>query len=294
MKQETKKWQVLLLASCLSLLAMAQEEAKSPWSYNGLTGLNLSQTSLTNWAEGGENSTSGNLYFNGSLNYVKDNVSWTNDLNANFGLLRTQSQADWRKNMDNLNFASKYGRTLFGVLYYAALLDFKTQFAPGYDYVATPKKKLSDFMTPAYLNLSVGIDYKPSAHLSAYYSPISMKMTYVNDTLFSQKFGVEQGKKVRTEMGSNFKASVSYDFWEKKISLKSNVDLFTAYNESFGNVDVNWNMLLGFNFTKFLSMTLQANLKYDDDIKTTDADGNQRGAKVQLKEVFGVGLSYRF
>jgi hypothetical protein len=85
---------------------------------------------------------------------------------------------------------------------------------------------------------------------------------------------------------------------EDKLTLKSTLDLFTAYNESFGNIDVNWDVLVGYNLTSLLTLTFQSTLKYDDDIKTfeTDANGDTivRGAKVQFKEILGIGLSYKF
>lgn len=288
---------LFLLAAALTAIInlSAQDEAQSPWKHNGMVGVNASQTSFTNWSAGGENSVSGNAYFNGALNYAKDGTSWTNDLDANFGVINTESQ-DWRKNVDNLHLASKYGRTINkkGIFYYAALLDFKTQFAPGYDYAATPKRRVSDFMTPAYLNLSVGLDYKPNEHISAYYSPVAGKMTYVNDTAFSTSYGVKKGEKMRWELGSTFKVSVTYSLLGDKLTLKSNADFFTAYNESFGNVDVNWDLLLGYNLSKYITVTFQSNLKYDDDIKYVDSDNIKHGARVQYKETLGLGLSYKF
>ena len=288
----------LLMAAallCLPCLANAQDEAPaSPWTHNGITGLNLSSSSFTNWSEGGENSTSGNVYFNASLNYNKGKSSWTNDLDANFGLMKTQTQADWRKNMDNIHLASKYGRQITDKLYYAFLLDFKTQFAPGYDYATDPKTRLSDFMTPAYLNLSVGLDYKPDEHVSVYLSPAAGKMTYVKDTLFSTAYGLEQGKHLRMEFGATFKASANYAFFGDKLTVRSDVDMFTAYNESFGNVDINWNLLVGFKLSQYITATFQSCLKYDDDIHCFAADGTDQGPKVQFKEVLGLGLSYQF
>lgn len=289
------KVKFLLIATLLSTALFAQEnpeEIQSPWSYKGITGFNLSQTSFTNWSEGGENSVASNVYLNASLNYVKDKVSWTNDLSSNFGLYYT-TENNWRKNIDNINFASKYGRSISKVFYYAALLDFKTQFANGYNYAVSTTDRVSGFMTPAYLNLSVGIDYKPNEHFSAYYSPVTGKMTFVSDTTFSLNYGLQAGKKRRAELGSSFRAAADYDVF-KIVNLKSNLDLFTAYNQSFGKIDVNWEVLLNLKVTQLLTVTLQTTLRYDDDIKYVDANGNLGPARVQFKEVLGVGLSYKF
>ncbi len=293
-----KKLSIFVAFAAMAVSALfAQDDAakKSPWSYNGLAGVNYSQSSFTNWSAGGDNSMSGNVYLNASLNYLDENSSWTNDLDANFGMMNSASIGEWRKNIDNLHLASKYGRTMAGKFYYAVLLDMKTQFADGYDYGSADKKKVSSFMTPAYVTLSVGIDYKPNANFSAYYSPVSGKLTYVNDTVFSVAYGLKQGLKTRWELGSTFKANVAYQFWDNKVTLKSNVDLFTAYNESFGNVDVNWDLLLGLNLTKHISLNFQSTLKYDDDIRYIDpTTGESHGARIQFKEVFGLGLTYKF
>lgn len=285
-----KKALFTIAAALLPLAICAQEEG---WSHNGLTGLNLSQTSFTNWSEGGENTVSYNLYLNGSLNYTNGKLSWTNDLSANYGQNFTD-QGGWRKNLDNLNFASKLGNQINERLYYAVLLDFKSQMTNGYSYTDDSKELISKLLTPSYLNLSVGIDYKPNSHVAAYYSPAAGKLTMVTDTLFSKRYGLDAGMKTRLQLGSMFKVNVNYTFMEEKMTLKSALDLFTAYDDSFGKVDINWDLLVGFNLTKVLTLTFQSTLKYDDDIKTIQPDGSVNGAKVQFKETLGIGLSYKF
>ena len=281
-----------LLAALLPLTLVAQEEEEG-WSHNGLAGFNLSQTAFTNWSAGGENTVADNIYFNGSLNYKKDKLSWTNDLSANYGQNFTQNTG-WRKSIDNLNFASKLGHQINETVYYAALLDFKSQLADGYKYTDDDKTLVSKFLTPSYLNVSVGIDYKPNSHIAVYYSPVAGKLTMVTDTLLSEAYGIDAGKKVRPQLGSIFKVNVDYTFYEDKVTLKSVLDLFTAYDDTFGMVDVNWDVLIGYNLTKLLTLTFQSTLKYDDDIKTVDDEGNIRGAKVQFKEMVGLGISYKF
>ena len=116
----------------------------------------------------------------------------------------------------------------------------------------------------------------------------------VTDTLFSTRYGIDAGKYVKPQLGSIFKVNANYKFFEDRLTLKSALDLFTAYDDTFGMVDVNWDMLIGYNLTKLLTLTFQSTLKYDDDIKTKDDDGNIHGAKVQFKQMIGLGLSYKF
>ena len=283
---------LFLLVALLPLGLAAQDE--EGWSHKGLAGVNLSQTSFTNWSEGGENTVAYNIYLNGSLNYQKDKLSWTNDLSANYGQNYTD-ETNWRKSIDNLNFASKLGHQINEKFYYAALLDFKSQLADGYKYYDNDSKELiSKLLTPSYLNVSVGIDYKPNSNLAIYYSPVAGKLTMVTDTLLSEAYGIDAGKYVKPQLGSIFKVNANYSFFEDRLTVKSVLDLFTAYDDSFGMVDVNWDVLIGYNLTKLLTLTFQSTLKYDDDIKTFDSEKNQHGAKVQFKEIVGLGLSYKF
>lgn len=285
------KTRLFILAALCSLSAAAQEA--SPWTHSGLTGINFSQTSFTNWAEGGENSVASNAYFNASLNYNADKVSWTNDLSLNYGL-NNANNCGWRKNIDNFNFASKFGHQMTEKIYYAILMDFKTQIANGFKYTADDKALISKFWNPAYLNISAGLDWKPNANIAVYYSPVAGKLTMTSDTLFSTRYGVDAGKTVRAQLGSTFKGTINYDnLLNGKLTVKSSLDLFTAYDDSFGNIDVNWDVLLGLNVSKLITVTFQSTLKYDDDIKHIDTDGIH-GARIQFKEILGVGLSYKF
>ena len=270
------------------------------WKISGVSGLNLSQTSLTNWAAGGENSVAWNLYLNASANYKKDSWSWDNALITDFGKTFTTSNK-WLKSIDKLNFSTKIGRSLSKHWSVSALGDFLTQFARGYAAENNPNiagnkdKYISTILAPGYLTLAVGADDKPNDDFSLLLAPVTGKMTFVLDNRLSTAgaFGVKPGNKTLAEIGAlavaNYKRKLA-----ENINLVTKLTLFTPYNESFGNIDVNWDMMIAFKINKFLTTTLTTNLVYDDDIKTVDLQGNKRGAKVQFREVLGLGLAYSF
>lgn len=270
------------------------------WKISGVSGLNLSQTSLTNWAAGGENSVAWNLYLNASANYKKDSWSWDNALITDFGKTFTTSNK-WLKSIDKLNFSTKIGRSLSKHWSVSALGDFLTQFARGYAAENNPNiagnkdKYISTILAPGYLTLAVGADYKPNDDFSLLLAPATGKMTFVLDNRLSTAgaFGVKPGNKTLAEIGAlavaNYKRKLA-----ENINLVTKLTLFTPYNESFGNIDINWDMMIAFKINKFLTTTLTTNLVYDDDIKTVDLQGNKRGAKVQFREVLGLGLAYSF
>jgi len=283
------------LVGCASVFAQADEQGyvDGEWNLKGVTGLNLSQTVLSNWSAGGENSTAGNVYLNGALKRKSGNWLWVNTLVLEYGISKIKSQGN-RKTNDNIDFSTQLGYSVDNKWFYTGMGGFKTQFYKGYNYPDV-QTYISNFMAPAYSNLSLGMEYRPNANYSFYMSPSSGKFTFVQDDSLSNAgaFGVTPGDKLRAEFGAYFKARAEQKVMEN-VSLISTLDLFTAYDKSFGNTDINWDVLISMKINKYLSATLNTTLKYDDDVKTLDGAGNPKGAKIQFKEIFGVGVAYNF
>lgn len=281
---------------CLNLSAQETQDT-SYWKKGGMASLSFSQTSLSNWSGGGDNAISTNVQLNLFANYTKAKNAWDNTLKLEYGLLK-QGDAGTRKSIDKIDFVTKYGHQASKKWYYTALLDFKTQFAKGYNYAKSETEsdvKVSNFMAPAYLLLSLGMDYKPNETFSAYLSPITGKTTIVNDDELSDAgaFGVDPGDKVRYEFGALTKFTLKKSI-AKNVDLKSTLDLFTAYSDSFGNIDVNWDLMINMKVNEFLTASINTTLVYDDDVEYVNKDGINKGVKVQFKEILGIGLSYKF
>jgi hypothetical protein len=277
------------------------------WKTGGIININLAQTSLTNWSSGGENSFAVNGLFSVFANLKKGKSRWDNSLDVGYGLLKQGKNASFRKTDDKIDFLSKYGREAFKNFYYAALLNFKTQMAPGYNY-PDDSTKISEFFAPAYLLLAVGMDYKPNAYFSAFISPFTAKFTFVNDMALSNAgaFGVAPGEKSLSEMGGYLRVIYSKSDFQKEllksVSFTTKVDLFTNYLKNPQNIVVNWETLIAFKVNKYISASINTNLIYDDKIMIPfdkDGDGNIEAgegvrSKVQFKEILGVGLAYKF
>ena len=52
------------------------------------------------------------------------------------------------------------------------------------------------------------------------------------------------------------------------VQMITTADFFTPYSDQFGNIDVNWDVLISMKINKFLSATLNTTLKYDNDLST--------------------------
>jgi len=289
---------IILTITGFTLLAQDEtpSDTTNPWEKGGLTNITFSQVSLTNWAAGGENSYSLNGLLNLHANYKKDRNKWENTLDLGYGIIK-QGERDVRKTDDKIDFSSKYGYKTGTKWYYTAALNFKTQFEKGYKYNDDEgtKQEISTFMAPGYLLLSLGMEYKPKESFYFMVSPLTGKSTFVLDDTLSNAgaFGVSKGDKIRNEFGGFIKMAVTADVWTN-VSVQSKLELFSNYADDPQNIDINWELLLSMKVNEFLSATLSTQLLYDDDTKYTDNDGNVGGARVQFKEVFGVGLSYKF
>ncbi|WP_163324139.1 DUF3078 domain-containing protein [Draconibacterium mangrovi] len=285
---------VLILLFLLPAFAFAQDEPKDTlWTTSGSTTLNFSQVSLNNWAAGGKSSMSGVVMVNYAANYKKDKLNWDNTFDFRYGFLKEEDQK-LRKSDDMIDMSSKLGIEASKNWYYSALLNFKSQFATGYDYPDTDNA-ISKFMAPGYLSIGLGMDYKTDG-FSLMMAPVSGKFTFVTDDDLSDEgaFGVEEGKTMRAELGATVKAQLKKDIWEN-VTLDTKVDLFSNYLDQPKNIDVDWTFKIIMKVNDYLSANLITQLIYDNDVKIQGDDETlPPSPALQFMESFGVGLTFKF
>jgi hypothetical protein len=278
------------------------------WKKGGAMAFNLAQTSLTNWAAGGQKSVAINGILGLFANLKQGKSIWDNTLDLGYGLLK-QDKADFRKTDDKVDFLSKYGRQAFNKFYYAALLNFKTQMQPGYNYIdETTKNKISDLFAPAYLLMALGLDYKPNANFSAFIAPLTAKITFVTDKELSDAgaFGVTPGETSRGEFGGYLRAAYTKNDFKnefmKNVAFTTKIDLFSNYADNPQNIDVSWENIIVMKVNKYITVNFNTLLLYDDNVKIphdrnddgTIDPGEVVGSLVQFKEILGVGFSLKF
>jgi Protein of unknown function (DUF3078). len=281
-----------------STLRTVNADTINGWKKGGVVMINFSQTSLSNWSSGGENSLSGNGLLKVFANYKKGVLSWDNNIDLGYGLMRQGAQS--RKTDDKIDLSTKLGKELSKSWYLAGLLNFKTQFRPGYNY-PNDSVKISGFLAPAYLVAAVGMDYRPKNFLSVFISPLSGRMTIVNDQKLADAgaFGVDpaqysggikvkDGKRTRQEFGGYIKVSFQKDIMPN-VNLSSKVETFSNYLKNPQNIAVNWEMLLSLKVNKYIGASIGTQLIYDDAVKYQD-----KGPRLQFKEILGIGFSYKF
>jgi hypothetical protein len=293
---------LLLIFVSGQLIAQNPADTIKYWKKGGDFSISFSEVSFSNWAAGGKNSVSGVSRFNVFANYSKDRISWDNTLNIGYGLMKEQDRVVV-KSEDKLEINSKVGykMTETGHWLYSGLINFRTQFANGYNYTNVNNPVLiSSLFAPAYLTVAIGFDYKPNDNFTLFLSPLSGKFTFVanNDLSAIGAFGVDPGKKFRAEMGGTVKSEFKFKVM-KNVDAVTNLTLFSNYLKNPQNIDVNWDFRLNMKINEFLSANLVTNMIYDDDIlipldRNNDGVIDGKGRRVQLKQMFGAGLSIKF
>lgn len=265
------------------------------WKTGGQFSLNLNQGSLTNWAAGGDKfSLSLNTFANLYAFYKKDKHSWDNNLDLAYGLVNTSSLGT-RKASDRIDLLSKYGYALSPKWNVAFLANMRTQFDKGYAYSKTPagldtSTVISDFLSPGYLLLSLGFDYKPTQSLSIFLSPITARYVFVSKTALGPKYGLDSGKNVKNELGAFASINFQKNF-SKKFTYKSKLDMFSNYRNNPGNIDLFWSNVFTASITKYINFSLNLDMIYDDDTRNIDPT---KGPAPQILQLMGIGVAYNF
>ena len=176
-----KKVLFTALALAFAIVSFAQDTLPDGWRHKGNIGLNFGQSSYTNWATGGQSSINGQGIFYYELRYKKGNFKWDNTLNTALGYSFFDFKKKPIKTDDKIEFTSLAALKATEHLNYGAELAFRSQFAYGYDYTKDSTQYTSKFLAPAYITLGLGIEWVPSKYFSLYFSPVSGRVTIVND-----------------------------------------------------------------------------------------------------------------
>lgn len=276
------------------------------WTTGGFQAVNFNQVSLTNWSKGGQNSFAVTVLGNAFANYKFDGFTWENNLNLAYGLIRNAGEG-FKKNEDKIDYLTRLNKKVTKTLSLAATARFESQFAPGYDDAAPAENnpKISDFMAPAYIKVSLGLNYQPDKYFAIYFSPAAGKFTIVSDDSIAAKNiyipTTAKNNKFRPEFGAL--ASLTYQNKDllKNIGIRSSMELFNNYTDpnkpNRKNIDIDWQTIFDIKLGKYIGANLFTHLLYDNDTKYIEYQGDTpitRGARTQFKEVFGIGFSYKF
>lgn len=298
---EAKKAAEAAMATKVPSVDLTKDSVKY-WKFTGMFGLNASETQFWNWVAGGNNNLTSVIYANITLSYKKKKLAWDSNLDTELGeLYSSDLNPRWRKSNDKLNMMTKFGYKLAKSWYLSVLGGFKSQYAAGYEYAnndAGDKKKISDWASPSYTDLSIGMNFLPNDIFTVFVSPVAGRLTFCRDSLLRANYGVPVDHAAHAALGLSIKAGVNYTKI-KHLKIISTLSMFSPYTsqeiQKFGNFDVDWDVAVSYQFFKVLNVSLMTSLKYYDQVLIADPkEPTHLHPNIQFKEVIGVGVGYSF
>ena len=295
----------------ITTIITTKPDTISNWANKNILGIDISEIAFVNWSAGGTSAITGLIHGQLKRDFKDENQVWSNELIFRYGLNKQQG-VELRKTDDVLRINSTYGyrKDTLSNWYHSAKFNFNTQFSNGYNYPNT-ENPISKPFAPAYTFLGIGSEYiyKPEK-FNLYLSPLTLKSTLVFDQNLANTgaYGVRKaeydilgnliakGKRSKTELGILINSYIEREIFTN-ITIKNRLILFTDYVHNFGNIDVDWSFLADLKVNQYVKANVGVNLIYDEDIdvfKEVNGIKTKEGAKVQLKQVLGIGLEYTF
>lgn len=250
------------------------------------------------WQAAGDNTITILANLNFLHTYKHGRFNLTNTASAKFGyncmkVNETDKGGTWFKNVDEIALSTSPQWDMVKNWTYGANIKFRTQFAAGYE-SRESNILVSNFMTPGYLDASVGFTYVlpfEKFPLKVNLAPLAMSATYRIDKRTSKDYGVATGRS-KYEGG----LSVQLDFdktWGKNGWLRYRTTAYSFYGwitdiASKGGESVvptlRWENTIDIKATKYISTQIYVQLYYNK------AEIN----KLQVQSMLSVGLTYTF
>ncbi len=274
---------VLLLISITLSAADKDKKKEVPqktWLPAGVAGLNISQISLSNWTQGGEDALAFVAYGNFGLNYFDKPWGFVNTLKLAVGKTKLGSQ-DYRTS-DNEIFMENlvsYEAGWFAKPYFSNT--FRSVILPGYDYTDEGNIQKSAFFDPGYLMQSLGLVYEAS-------KTFSTRLGFGMQETFASKFAPQYSDDKDTPELEKFKFEAGVESVTKalfklddNLAYGTELRLFSAFN-AMDVWDVRWDNTVTAQINKYVNVNLNVLIVHDID----------QTKRTQIKEALQIGLTY--
>lgn len=263
------------------------------WIVNFQSSIQFSQVYVSeNWYQGGTSNVNllSDQQFSVKYNDPKEQrilfenlIQWRLNINS----APEDTLRSIRISEDLFQINSKFGLKAYNNWYYTATLNFKTQFFTSY--TANTNDKSASFLSPAELNLGLGMSYqykneKKLFETSVSLSPLSYNLQFIIDNdMNPANFGIKSGKSM-SQYGSSFEGRIKWEFYHNMV-WTCRIFYFTNYEHVQGD----WENTFDFILNRFFSTRLFVHLRYDDALALNKDLGH-----FQLKELLSFGFNYKF
>lgn len=316
-----------ILSAIAMMAVVAQGFAEDPaeeqkhWTKSGNASLQFTQGFVSkNWYKGGQSSFALLATGDYTFNYKNEKFTWDNHLEGKLGFINTSSQ--YRKfitNNDLLKWTSKIGYEAGHNWYYTLQAIGQTQFATGWKDNGADQDptEISKFFNPAYLNLSLGMDWKKDTekiNWTVYISPLAYNLVYVGDPLRDFRgvngadskpmagridgtaFGLKPGDFNMYDLGATAKAGMvwkacKYLTWTSQATYFSPLYNCGKYKDN-GYTRLEWENTFDMPLNKFFSTKVYTHLRFDDSVGPENK--GEGWGYFQFTELLSFGISYNW
>ncbi len=245
------------------------------------------QSGYHNWQEGGSSTISFTGELRGSAERETEEWTQAQSFRLAFGQ-KKQGGLSFRKDQDIIlyDFSLQYqgdsnlDPTVSG--------EFRTQFAPSYNYQTNPfdddrepPVKVSDAFSPGYIQQSVGLTYDPN-EWSSYTFGVAGKETVVWIDRLRPLYMEGINQSVRVQVGVNGSVDIEKEIFEN-VMLRSKLGLFAAFNKS-DLPDMRWENRITMKVNEWIEVDIEAVAYYDRDVSS----------ELQFRENLSIGAYYTF
>jgi len=252
------------------------------WNSKGTLGLNLSQTSFSNWSQGGSNSLAFNVYGHVATAYLDLPWKWKNRLSIAYG--RTTIEGEGTRTTDNdIYFESVASRNVGWSVDPYISFSLRTAITKGYDYGVEPTEQIVDFFDPGYLTEAIGFTYDKNKIVTTRLG-LAFQQTFADQ--FAAKYSddeetLDEIEKMKFDTGIESVTEVNYEFLPN-MKYSGFLRLFSRFN-SLDVWDVRFENIITAKVNDYINVNFNVTLVHE--ISQT--------RKTQLKEALQLGLSYQ-
>ena len=322
---------IIALAAAFCAPAMAQDDAQkaaaeaaaefanapdqkaeavkpSLWKLSAAFDLGMNQTELHNWAAGGFDNLTLATGLDAKADYAKDLFSWANRLQLQYGFFWSADKANvFQKSSDRIYLESKlaYRTAKDSKWHWTASYDFRSQFTDTWGKfveteagsgIWTPENLKSSFISPAYNNLALGIEWKPTDWFDVNISPLTGSLTLCNVESLRKSYGMplvstsdetSGYRNMLFQFGASVKANAKFAI-NDAFTYETQLVLFTDYlNRPFIQDRVNWDNKITWDVAKHIKIGFSTWLIYDP---VVEIDGVK--SKIQFKDFLSFNFTY--
>jgi hypothetical protein len=249
------------------------------WTQQIVTGVNLTQVSFKDWAQGGQNALAYTFWLNGNTTQDMEKTNWSTSYRLAFGQTRLSDQG-LRKTDDEIFLESLLIYKLWTYINPYASFSLRTQFAKGFEYPGGTEVAVSKFFDPASLTQSLGAAYKPIPEVVTRLGIGVREVVTSQFSQYSDDPATADTEKVKVNGGIESVTNVEWNFAEN-MQFKSGLELFAPF-KTLDEIIVRSDNSITARVNKYV--TVGFNVQLINDVTTT--------RRTQIKEVLAIGLSY--